>query len=318
MTSAETCRRIIENISRVVVGKNAAVDLLLVALLAEGHVLVEDVPGLGKTLIAKSLAWSLSASFKRVQCTPDLLPADITGFSVYNQSTGGFELRRGPVMTHILLVDEINRAIPRTQSSLLESMAERQVTIDGRTHALQKPFFVIATQNPVELEGTFPLPEAQLDRFLLKIRLGYPSREEEVEILRRFQTEDPLEDLGPVVGVDQVTSIQEAVRRIHVAPSILEYIGEIGAATRAGNGFRYGSSPRGTLGLMRAGQALALLRDRSYVLPDDIKYLAPFVLSHRLILTEEERLRGSDAGRLLEDMLSQLPVPAVSKGARSA
>lgn len=316
MTSAETCRRIVENISRVVVGKEPAIEMLMVALLAEGHLLIEDVPGLGKTLIAKSLAGSLSAKFKRVQCTPDLLPADITGFSVYNQQTGGFELRHGPVMTHVLLVDEINRAIPRTQSSLLESMAERQVTIDGQTIYLEKPFFVIATQNPIELEGTFPLPEAQLDRFLLKIRLGYPGKAEEMEILRRFQTEDPLEDLQPVVTVGQVIDLQKAVRRIHVAPAILEYIGDIGGATRAGGGFRYGASPRGTLGLMRAAQALALIRDRSYVLPDDIKLLAPFVLSHRLILAEEERLRGSEPGRLLEELLDRVPVPPVEEGAR--
>ena len=318
VTSAETCRRIRENISRVVVGKEASVERLLVALLAEGHVLIEDVPGLGKTLLAKSLAWSLSAAFKRVQCTPDLLPADITGFSVYNQQAGRFELRHGPVMTHVLLVDEINRAIPRTQSSLLESMAERQVTIDGQTLPLQRPFFVIATQNPIELEGTFPLPEAQLDRFLLKIRMGYPDKAEEVEILRRFQSGDPLEDLQPVVTVDQVTALQEAVRRVHVAPSVLDYIGEIGGATRAGEAFRYGASPRGTLGLMRAGQALALLRDRAYVLPDDIKALAPCVLGHRLILTEEERLRGNDSGRMLDELLDRVPVPAVETGEQAA
>ncbi len=316
MTSAETCRRIVDNISRVVVGKKSAVEMLLVALLAEGHLLIEDVPGLGKTLIAKSLAGSLNAGFKRVQCTPDLLPADITGFSVYNQQSGHFELRHGPVMTHVLLVDEINRAIPRTQSSLLESMAERQVTIDGQTIRLQRPFFVIATQNPIELEGTFPLPEAQLDRFLLKIRLGYPGKAEEMEILQRFKTEDPLEDLQPVVTVEQVTGLQKAVRRIHVAPAILEYIGEIVGATRSGGVFRYGASPRGTLGLMRAAQALALLRDRSYVLPDDIKLLAPFVLGHRLILAEEERLRGSEPVLLMEELLKRLRVPAVEEGDR--
>ncbi len=318
MTENGLCRQIVENVSRVVVGREAAVELLMVGLLAEGHVLIEDVPGLGKTLIAKSLARSLSASFKRVQCTPDLLPADITGFSVYNQQSGRFDLRHGPVMTHVLLVDEINRAIPRTQSSLLESMAERQVTIDGQTLALQRPFFVVATQNPIELEGTFPLPEAQLDRFLLKIQMGYPDRAEEVEILRRFQIEDPLENLEPVVTVEQVTSIQRDVREVHVASPVLEYIGEIGAATRAGDVFRYGASPRGTLGLMRAGQALALLRDRSYVLPDDVKFLAPFVLSHRLILTEEERLRGADPRGLLGGLLEKVPIPYVDDGDRIA
>jgi MoxR-like ATPase len=302
-----------ENMSRVVVGKETAIEMLMVSLLADGHVLIEDVPGLGKTLLAKSLARSLNATFKRVQCTPDLLPADITGFSVYNQKTGGFELRRGPVMTHVLLVDEINRAIPRTQASLLESMAERQVTIDGQTLILKKPFFVIATQNPIELEGTFPLPEAQLDRFLLKIHLGYPDKAEELEILQRFQKDDPLEELEAVVSVEQVTALQDAVRQVHTAPAILDFIGEIGGATRTSEVFRYGASPRGTLGLMRASQALAFLQGRSYVLPDDVKRLAPAVLSHRLMLTEEERLRGGDAGLFLAELLRQVPVPPVEE-----
>jgi len=310
---AEVCGRIMENISRVVVGKTEAIEMLMVSLLADGHVLIEDVPGLGKTLLAKSLARSLNATFKRVQCTPDLLPADITGFSVYSQKTGVFELRHGPVMTHVLLVDEINRAIPRTQSSLLESMAERQVTIDGQTLALKKPFFVIATQNPIELEGTFPLPEAQLDRFLLKIRLGYPNKDEEIRILKRFQAEDPLEDLKTVVSVEQVTTLQEEVRRIHVAGPILDFIAEIGEATRTSEEFRFGASPRATLGLMRASQALALLRGRTYVLPDDIKRLAPAVLTHRLMVTEEERLRGGDAGRFVEDLLDRVPVPPIEE-----
>jgi len=313
MEHAAICKRVMENMSRVVVGKKAAVEMLMVALLADGHMLIEDVPGLGKTLLAKSLARSLSAAFKRVQCTPDLLPADITGFSVYNQKTGCFELRHGPVMTHVLLVDEINRAIPRTQSSLLESMAERQVTIDGQTLPLSRPFFVIATQNPIELEGTFPLPEAQLDRFLLKIHLGYPDKEEEMKILRRFQTADPLKELETVISVEQVTALQEEVRRVHVAEAVLDFIGEIGGATRTSRAFRYGASPRGTLGLMRASQALALLQGRSYVLPDDVKRLAPAVLSHRLILTEEERLRGGEAGPILEDLLSRVPVPALEE-----
>lgn len=313
MTNAEICQKIVDNVSQVVVGKQGAVEMLMVALLAEGHVLIEDIPGLGKTLIAKSLARSLNATFKRVQCTPDLLPADITGYSVYNQQAGCFELREGPVMTHVLLVDEINRAIPRTQSSLLESMAERQVTVDGRTIALNRPFLVVATQNPIELEGTFPLPEAQLDRFLLKIRLGYPAKAEEVEILRRFQTADPLDALQTVVSVDQVLALHDAVRRIHLAPSLLEYIGDIGEATRSSEAFRYGTSPRGTLGLMRAAQALALLRERSFVLPDDIKALAPAVLSHRLMLSEEEQLRGSEADRVLEDLLERVPLPSMRK-----
>jgi len=313
MTNAQRCQEIVNNISQVVVGKQNALEMLMVALLAEGHVLIEDVPGLGKTLIAKTLARSLNAAFKRVQCTPDLLPADITGYSVYNQQEGCFELREGPVMTHVLLVDEINRAIPRTQSSLLESMAERQVTVDGRTIPLNRPFFVIATQNPIELEGTFPLPEAQLDRFLLKIRLGYPVKSEEVEILRRFQTADPLETLQSVVTVEQVLALNEAVRHIHVAPSLFEYIGDIAEATRSDRVFRYGASPRGTLGLMRAAQALALLHDRSFVLPDDIRALAPAVLGHRLMLSEEEQLRGSEVEGVLEDVLKRVPLPPLQK-----
>lgn len=306
-----TCRRITDNISRVVVGKESAIELLLVALLADGHILIEDVPGLGKTLLAKSLARSLNAAFKRVQCTPDLLPADITGFSVFNQHSGNFELRHGPVLTNVLLVDEINRAIPRTQSSLLESMAERQVTIDGQTMPLESPFFVIATQNPIELEGTFPLPEAQLDRFLIKIHLGYPDGKEEIRILERFQVGDPLEKLETVVTVEQITDIQKAVQRVHVASSILEYIAGISGATRNHEALRYGASPRGTLGLMRAGQALALIRGRSFVLPDDIKALAPRVLNHRLILTEEERLRGGVTKTIMEDLLDHIPIPEV-------
>jgi len=317
MKHEELCHRIVENISRVVVGKETALEMLVVALLADGHILIEDVPGLGKTLIAKSLARSLNAECNRIQCTPDLLPADITGFSIYNQHTGAFELRTGPVMTHILLVDEINRAIPRTQSSLLEAMAERQVTIDGRTFPMESPFFVIATQNPIELEGTFPLPEAQLDRFLMKIHLGYPDRQEELKILKRFQSADPLEELKAVVSTDQIVEMQKAVRAVHTASSLLGYIGELGAATRGHQALRYGASPRGTLGLMRAGQALAMIRGRSFVLPDDLKELAPMVLGHRLILTEDESFRGNRAADVLAAILEAVPVPSPDQDFRA-
>jgi MoxR-like ATPase len=304
------CERVIENISQVIVGKRRAIELLLVALLADGHALIEDVPGLGKTLMAKSLARSIGGSFKRVQFTPDLLPADITGFNIYNQQAGQFTYQSGPVITNILLADEINRTIPRTQSSLLESMEERQVTVDGQTYLLPHPFFVMATQNPIELEGTFPLPEAQLDRFLLKLRLGYPEREEEISILERFREQDPLEDLKAVTSPEQITELQGARKKVRISLPVREYIADIVRTTRDNRSLRFGASPRGSLGLMRAGQALAALRGRDYVLPDDIKHLVVPVLAHRLILTDEERLRGGTPEHFLEEILEQIPVPA--------
>ncbi len=304
------CKSIVGNISRVIVGKNQSIELLLVAMLADGHVLIEDIPGLGKTLIAKSLARSIGGSFRRVQFTPDLLPSDITGFNVYNQQTGQFTFQPGPVMAHILLADEINRTIPRTQSSLLESMEERQVTVDGKTYPLPHPFLVMATQNPIELEGTFPLPEAQLDRFLLKVRLGYPDQEEEIAILERFQKEDPLLELEAVASPGQIVELQNIRKCIRISPPVKEYITHIVRATRNTASLRLGASPRGSLGLMRAGQALAALREREYVLPDDIKLLAVSVLAHRLILREEERLRGETPEHFVEEIISQVPVPA--------
>ena len=298
-----------ENTAKVVVGKERALELLIVALLAEGHVLLEDVPGLGKTLMAKALARSIDGSFRRIQFTPDLLPSDVTGFSVYDQKGGEFVFHPGPVMCNVLLADEINRTIPRTQSSLLESMGESQVTVDGRTLVLPKPFFVIATQNPIEMDGTFPLPEAQLDRFLMRIDLGYPSQEEEILIMERNQLEDPLETLQPVISPAGITELQVERRNVLVSPPIREYIAAIVAATRMHAKVRFGVSPRGALGLMRSAQGLALLRGRGYVLPDDIKELARPVLEHRIILHHDARTRGTAPREILDQVLVSTAVP---------
>jgi MoxR-like ATPase len=298
-----TCRSILENIERVIVGKARPAELLLAALLAEGHVLLNDVPGVGKTLLAKSLARSIGGSFKRVQFTPDLLPADITGFNIYDQKAGRFRFQAGPVMSNVLLADEINRTIPRTQASLLESMEEGQVTVDGVTFSLPRPFFVIATQNPIE-------PEAQLDRFLLCVDLGYPSREEEHAILRRFQQDDPLAELQAVTTPQQILELQQARRKILVSAPVREYIVSLVEATRRSGALRFGVSPRGSLHLMRAAQALAMLREREYVLPDDVKDLVTPVLSHRLVLQVEERLKGVTPQKILEEMVTGIPVPA--------
>jgi len=303
------CAKITENISQVIVGKDLAIEMLLVGLLAEGHVLLEDVPGVAKTLLAKSLAKTIGGTFNRVQFTPDLLPADITGFNVYDQKTGNFSFHPGPVICNVLLADEINRTIPRTQSSLLECMEERQVTVDGKTHLLPAPFLVMATQNPIELEGTFPLPEAQLDRFLLKTRLGYPDKTEEVRILERFQKTDPYRSLEAVATPEDISELQKLRRTIRVSQPIREYITSIVHATRDDPAIQFGGSPRASLGLMRAGQALAALRGRDYVLPDDIKYLAHPVLTHRLILAEEERLKGKSTDQLIEKLINRVPIP---------
>lgn len=309
----DLCKKIIDNISRVIIGKESSIELLMVALLADGHVLLEDIPGVGKTLIAKSLAKSIGASFKRVQFTPDLLPSDITGFNVYDQQKGEFVFQSGPVMTHVLLADEINRTIPRTQSSLLESMEERQVTVDGRTYPLPHPFFVMATQNPIDLEGTFPLPEAQLDRFILRVHLGYPEQDEEVAILKRFQENDPLLKLGAVAAPEEISHLQEARRGVGVSGPVKKYITDIVRATRDNPSCHLGASPRGSLGLMRAGQAMAILRQREYILPDDIKQLALPVIAHRLILHEEVRLQGKTQENVVMEIIETIPVPAATE-----
>jgi MoxR-like ATPase len=300
---------IINNAAKVIVGKTRTLELMTTALLAEGHVLLEDVPGLGKTLMAKALARSIGGTFKRIQFTPDLLPADVTGFSVYDQKSGDFVFHPGPVMANVLLADEINRTIPRTQASLLESMGEFQVTVDGKTLLLPRPFFVIATQNPIEMDGTFPLPEAQLDRFLMRIDIGYPSKEEEVTILERFQERDPLDDLLPVTTPEDIVRLQHRRGAVHISPAIREYIADLVAATRAHPRVRFGVSPRGAIGLMRASQALAALRGRDFVLPDDIKELSGPVLVHRIILRHEERTKGTNARAVLDEVLDRVAVP---------
>ncbi len=298
-----------ENIARVVIGKEESLNLLLIGLLAEGHILIEDVPGVGKTLMAKSLAASLNAEFHRLQCTPDLTPTDVTGFNIFDRNNNSFIFRPGPVVTNILLVDEINRAVPRTQSSLLEAMEERQITVDGETIKLPHPFLVVATQNPIELEGTFPLPEAQLDRFLLKITMGYPDAAEEEKILLTHGSGNPLAMLKVVADSEEVLQWQELCRGIFVHQSISSYIVSLVRATRSHPAIILGASPRASLALHRAVRALALLSGRKYVIPDDVKYMAQFVLPHRLSLKREERLRGVEAHQVLEDILAEVPVP---------
>ena len=304
-----TARRIQDNIARVIVGKAQTVELLLVALLTQGHALIEDVPGLGKTMLAKSLARSLGCSFQRLQFTPDLLPSDITGVSVFNQKTGEFDFRPGPIMAHIVLADEINRAGPRTQSALLEAMEEQQVTVDGVTRLLPRPFIVLATQNPIELEGTFPLPEAQLDRFLLRISLGYPDGDEEREILRRFRDADPLSALEAVASGEEVLELGKACRSVYVSPAIETYILGLVRATREETAVALGASPRGSLALYRTAQALAAIRGRSFVTPDDVQALVAPVLAHRLIPSSQSRLRGKAVADILNEVTAKVPVP---------
>jgi MoxR-like ATPase len=306
---AETANRIKANVARVIVGKDETVELLLVALLCEGHVLLEDVPGIGKTTLAKALAKSLDSSFQRIQFTPDLLPGDITGVSVFNQRTADFEYRAGPLFAQIVLADEINRAGPRTQAALLEAMEERQVTVDGVTHLLPRPFLVLATQNPVELEGTFPLPEAQVDRFLLRVALGYPDEGDERTILRRFREANPLADLAPVARADEILDLQRAVRQVFVHPAVETYMLRLVRATRTDEAIQLGASPRGSLALYRTSQALAAIRGRCYVLPDDVKRLLSPALEHRLMVSSRARVRGRGASAILQEIATRVPVP---------
>ncbi len=306
---AKTAVRVRENIQKVIVGKDEVIDLALVAILCEGHILVEDVPGIGKTMLARTIAASLSCTFHRIQFTPDLLPSDVTGISYFNQKTQEFTFRPGPVMSQVVLADEINRATPRTQSALLEAMQERQVTVDGVTYPLPRPFLVLATQNPIELEGTFPLPEAQVDRFLIKLPIGYPTEEEEHAILLRFEREDPLETLEPVITADELIGMQRQVRDVRVEQSVRGYIVDVARATREHKEIQLGASPRGTLALYRCAQALAAIRGREYVLPDDVKLLAPYVLAHRVLISPATRLRGRQLADVLMDVIETVPVP---------
>ena len=306
---AETAAKLRENIQKVIVGKDEIIDLALIAMLCEGHVLLEDVPGTGKTTLAKTIAASLGCAFRRVQFTPDLLPSDVTGIYYYNQKEQEFEFRSGPVFAQILLADEINRATPRTQSALLEAMQERQVTVDIATHKLPRPFLVLATQNPVELEGTFPLPEAQLDRFLLKVALGYPDAEEENDILLRFERVDPLDSLAKVVEPEEILAMQTAVREIRVETSVRNYIVNVCRATRDHEDIELGASPRATMALYRTCQALAAVNGRTFVIPDDVKHMAPYVLTHRLIVNPQTRLRGRRPEQVIAEVVATVPVP---------
>ncbi|WP_078553659.1 AAA family ATPase [Bacillus alkalicellulosilyticus] len=305
----DVAEKVKQNIQRVMIGKEDTIDQILVALISSGHVLLEDVPGMGKTLLAKSMAKSLDCSFKRIQFTPDLLPTDVSGINFYNQKKGEFEFRAGPIFANIVLADEINRATPRTQSSLLESMEEKQVTIDGETRLLDRPFMVIATQNPVENQGTFPLPEAQLDRFLLKVKLGYPTKAEGLEILKRFKENNPIEDIKPVATSDMIIQAQNIYSKVHVSDDILGYILDIVEKTRSHSSIQLGVSPRGSQALLKAVQVYALLQGRDYVIPDDVKQMSKPVLAHRIVLAQSMRLKENQAEHIIDSILNEMTVP---------
>jgi MoxR-like ATPase len=310
MTIVQTfTEKIINNIEKVIVGKRSAVELALVSLLCQGHLLIEDVPGVGKTILARSLAKSLGCVFGRIQFTPDMLPSDVTGVSIYNQVSTQFEFRPGPIMAQIVLSDEINRATPKTQAALLEAMEERQITVDGVTHILPRPFMVLATQNPIEYEGTFPLPEAQLDRFLIRLTLGYPEMNEEINILERQQYQHPIDELQQVAPADELLKAQEEIKSIFVAPGVKRYIVELTHQTRQHTDVYLGASPRGSLALFRTGQARAAMQGRDFVLPDDIKVLVKPALSHRVILGPAARIRDLTGDQILDEIISKVPVP---------
>ena len=311
--SSGMVNQIKQNVNKVILGKDEVIDLLLTSIICSGHVLLEDVPGVGKTTMAKALSKSLDCNFKRIQFTPDLLPSDLTGINFYNMKKGDFEFKEGPLFTNILLADEINRATPRTQSSLLECMEERQVTVDGGTIRLEKPFFVIATQNPIENYGTFPLPEAQLDRFLMKINMGYPDRKEEECILDMFSNNNPVEEVKPVCSREEILKMQEDYAKVHVSQDIKAYILDIINATRTSEFIELGASPRAGIALYKASQAFAYVNGRSYVRPDDIIYLAPYLLAHRIILKGLSKNKNSDPKQVIKDIVANIPVPVEKK-----
>jgi MoxR-like ATPase len=307
--NTQLLRNLLATVEQVLVGKRAEVELAVIGLAAQGHLLIEDVPGVGKTMLAKSLARASGCTFKRIQFTPDLLPSDVTGVSIYNQRTAEFEFRPGPIVAHVVLADEINRATPKTQSALLEAMEEHQITVEGVTRPLPTPFLVLATQNPIEYEGTFPLPEAQLDRFLLRIHLGYPEPAQEAAVLERQILRHPIEDVKPITSAGELERLQRAVRAVHVDRLVQRYIVNVVGLTRDHPDVYLGASPRGSLALMRAGQARALLLGRDYVIPDDVKALAVAALAHRLIMSPEARMRNATARAVIEHVLREVPVP---------
>jgi len=312
-SATSIAREIVDNVSKVIVGKQPVIERALAAVIAQGHILIEDVPGVGKTMLAKSISSSIGCSFKRIQFTPDLLPSDIVGVSIYNQSTREFQFRPGPVMAQIVLVDEINRATPKTQSALLEAMEELQVSVDGVTRPLEQPFIVMATQNPIEYEGTFPLPEAQLDRFLMRISLGYPSFTDELSIIEQQEKTHPIDELEAVASPEDVIKLQEAAKNVYVDTAVREYIVGLIEATRNHEDVSLGASPRASLGMFRAVRGMAILRDRDYVIPDDVKELAYAVLAHRLILSPAARMRGLHTGQVIDGLLESVAVPGASR-----